>query len=195
MPPTEHPPLVPTPARWLAAVMDDFDAFLVDHASCEKKASGMALNVAAHYPDRPELLGAMADLAVEELSHYREVVRLLLQRGVVPRADQRDPYVRQLNGLIRQGPATYLLDRLLVAAIIERRGHERFALLAEHLGDGMEARFYRAIAASEERHWLLFASLAHHACHDADEIADRLAELTAAEGELMLGLPFRPALH
>ena len=69
--------LEPTPSGWLDAVCDDFDAFLKDHASCEKKASGMALNIASHYPDQPALVSAMADLAVEELGHYREVIRLL----------------------------------------------------------------------------------------------------------------------
>ena len=35
--------LVPSPDAWLDAVLADFDSFLKDHASCEKKASGMAL--------------------------------------------------------------------------------------------------------------------------------------------------------
>ena len=58
--------LEPTPPGWLEAVLADFDGFLKDHASCEKKASGMALNIASHYPDQPTLVAAMADLAVEE---------------------------------------------------------------------------------------------------------------------------------
>ena len=54
--------LEPTAGGWLDTVLRDFDSFLKDHASCEKKASGMALNIASHYPDKPELLNAMADL-------------------------------------------------------------------------------------------------------------------------------------
>ncbi len=58
-------PLLPSPPAWSEAVLADFDSFLSDHASCEKKASGMALSVASHYPDRPRLLNAMAELAAE----------------------------------------------------------------------------------------------------------------------------------
>ena len=47
--------------------MDDFDRFLLDHAAAEKKASGMALSMVSHYPDRTRLVAAMTDLAVEEM--------------------------------------------------------------------------------------------------------------------------------
>lgn len=191
--------IAPSPKGWLDAVLSDFDAFLKDHASCEKKASGMALAIASHYPDKPALLRAMADLAVEELTHYREVVRILIDRGITPGPDTRDPYVRGLNDLIRQGPEQYLLDRLLTAAIVERRGNERFGLIAEALGADPSwpeplAAFYRSIAASEARHWTLFIDLAHAYC-DPDAIGPRLAELIAADAELICRLPFRPALH
>ena len=121
---------VATSNKWLEIVLADFDTFLLDHASCEKKASGMALSVASHYPDKPARLNAMADLAVEEVGHYREVIRLLTERGLCPGADEKDLYVRELQTQIRKGPEHYLLDRLLVAAVIERRGHERFGLIA-----------------------------------------------------------------
>lgn len=191
--------LAPTPTGWLDAVMSDFDAFLKDHASCEKKASGMALAIASHYPDKPALLGAMADLAVEELSHYREVVRLLIERGSAPGPDARDPYVRGLNELIRRGPDHYLLDRLLTAAIVERRGSERFGLIATALETDPEAPqalagFYRAITASEARHWALFLDLARAHC-DPGAVASRLAALIDIEADLVRRLPLRPALH
>ena len=186
--------LAATPPQWLEAVLADFDAFLKDHASCEKKASGMALNIASHYPDRPRLLNAMTELAVEELTHYREVVRLLTERGSAPGADSRDAYVRALNNLIRRGPENFLLDRLLVAAVVERRGHERFSLIAQALPEGSEKRFFRAIAASEDRHWELFLNLAKSEC-DADAVEPRLAELIEAEAAIVATLPPRAALH
>jgi tRNA-(ms[2]io[6]A)-hydroxylase len=186
----------PTADGWLDAVLQDFDSFLKDHASCEKKASGMALNIASHYPDKPELLNAMAELAVEELSHYREVVALLTERGLSPGPDTKDPYVRSMNALIRRGSEYYLVDRLLIAAIVERRGFERFSLIATALPAGGEKRFYQAISASEDRHWQLFVSLANsHTGLDRDAISDRLAELIDAETEIVECLPLRPALH
>lgn len=192
--------LEPTPPGWLKAVFGDFDSFLKDHASCEKKASGMALNVAAHYPDQPALVSAMADLAVEELGHYREVIRLLVDRGQQPGPDRKDAYVRALNDGIRRDPEFFLLDRLLVAAVIERRGNERFGLIAAGIGStdvaGADrlAAFYRAITASEDRHWQLFLDLAHSHCPGLP-IAARLAELVELERHIMLAQPFEPALH
>ena len=152
------------------------------------------MNIASHYPDKPDLLRAMMDLAVEELGHYREVVRLILERGSTPGADARDPYVLAMNALIRRGTDVYLFDRLLVAAVIEARGHERFALLAQRLADESLQRFYRAISASEDRHWALFCRLAALYFPRA-QIDERLAELIDLEAAIVADLPPRPALH
>ncbi len=188
--------LTPSPGGWLAAVTEQFDEFLKDHASCEKKASGMAMAVASHYPDQPRLLRAMVDLAVEELNHYREVVRLLLARNIAPGADSKDPYINALNRHVRRGAANFLLDRLLMGAVVERRGAERFALVAGSLTDAEPelARFYRSIAASEHRHWELFYNLAWQHCPQ-NMVAERFVQLADIEASIMLDQPFRPALH
>ena len=186
--------LTPSSAECLNEVLENFDEFLKDHASCEKKASGMALNVASHYPDQPRLLNAMVDLAVEELNHYREVVRLLIQRNLAPGPDRKDPYVRELNNAVRRGPDNFLLDRLLVGAVVERRGAERFGLIAGALEDPSLSKFYEAITASEDRHWLLFVDLARD-FYPEDEVHDRLVELSELENQVITELPIQPALH
>lgn len=185
---------VATEASWLTAVLADFPSFLQDHASCERKASGMALSLAAHYPDRPVLLKSMANLAVEELGHYRDVIGLLIDRGIAPAPDTRDPYVKALNQVVRGGRDDYLLDRLLVASVIERRGQERFGLIADALTDSLLARFYQRIAASEDRHWQLFLDLARRECPDAD-IDARWDQIAAREADIIRSLAPRPALH
>ena len=186
--------LAPTNRAWTAVVLGDFDRFLQDHASCEKKASGMALSLAAHYPDKPSLVNAMVDLAVEELSHYREVVRLLVKRGVTIAPDSRDSYVRQLNALVRRGSDLYLLDRLLVASIIERRGHERFGLVAEALPEGAEKRFFTALTQAEARHWTIFLDLAREYC-GGEIVESRLRVLVTTETEIVSALPLEPRVH
>ena len=185
---------VATGDRWLTAVLADFPSFLQDHASCERKASGAALALAAHYPDRPALIDAMANLAVEELGHYRDVIGLLINQGIRPAPDTRDPYVNALNAVVRRGRGNYLLDRLLVASVIECRGQERFSMIAHALADGLLARFYQRIAASEDRHWQLFLELARRECPDAD-IDQRWDHIAAREAEIIRSLTPRPALH
>ena len=182
-----------TQQGWLDAVLGDFPEFLSDHAACEKKASGMALSLASHYPDRADLLTAMADLAVEELSHYREVIGLICNAGLVPAADRKDAYVNALRLEIRTGPEVYLTDRLLVAAVIERRGHERFCLIADALKDPELKLFYTRIARSEERHWRLFLDLAIR--HTDAPIEARLDALVQREANIVASLEFGPALH
>lgn len=186
-----------TPNLWIEAVCSDFNAFLSDHASSEKKASGMALSVAAHYPDKPKIVAAMADLAVEELNHYRGVIRLILDRGLYPLPDHQDPYVKKLNSAIRRGPAYFLVDRLLVGGIIEKRGSERFNLVAQEFAkrDPAISHFYTTIAESEERHYTLFLDLALDACQNEVALRNRLEELLTVEAQLIAELPTRAALH
>ena len=174
--------------------MADFDAFLLDHATAEKKASGMAISMLSHYPDRTELAAAMADLAIEELTHYREVLRLIHQRGLITGPDQKDPYVVAFRASSRQGKEVYLLDRLLTASIIEARGAERFALVAAALAPGPLKKFYQSIARSEERHYALFLELAKHYLDDGT-IQRRWHELLDIEADIVSKLPIRAALH
>ena len=187
-------PLLPSPEAWVDTVLQDFESFLQDHASAEKKASGMALSMASHYPDRLKLVGAMVDLAVEELNHYREVMRILLGRKIAPSADRKDAYVTHMNKQVRKDAEYFLLDRLLVAAIVERRGAERFGLIAEHITDPAMQKFYAAITASEERHWQLFVQLAWDHCA-VDEIEPRFNQLADYENNLVSTLPVTATLH
>ncbi len=183
-----------TPASWTKGVLREFDSFLLDHAAAEKKATGMAISMLSHYPDRVELVAAMADLAVEELTHYREVVKWIHRRGLLTVADRKDPYVVEFRKAIRQGREEYLLDRLLTAGIIEARGAERFALVAEALDDGPLKKFYQSIARSEHRHYTLFLDLA--ALYVEQDVIDaRWDELLDIEAAIVRGLPIRAALH
>ncbi len=191
---TDSPLLTATPERWTDAVMGDFDSFMQDHAAAEKKASGMAISMLSHYPDRIELVAAMAELAVEEMTHFREVVKWLHRRGLQTTADQKDPYVLALRDVVRQGQEVYLLDRLLIASIIEARGAERFGLVAEALEDPGLKKFYQSIARSEERHFELFLDLARRYL-PAPAVQQRWDELRAIEAQIVCELPIRSALH
>ena len=191
---TDSPLRYPTPTAWTEAVMADFDSFLLDHAAAEKKASGMAISMLSHYPDKVELVAAMAEPAVEELTHYREVVKWIHRRGLLTAADRKDLYVLALREAIRKGRQEYLLDRLLTASIIEARGAERFALVAAALEAGPLQKFYQSIARSEARHFELFLQLAHQYL-PAPMIEQRWDELLDIEADLVAGLPVQAALH
>ena len=183
-----------TPAAWAKGVANAMDVFLPDHAAAEKKASSMAMTMVSHYPDKPELVTAMIDLAVEELSHFRAVVKLMHERGLTLLPDEKDQYVNALRRAIRDGTEHYFLDRLLVAGIIEARGAERFGLVAQVLPEGDLKHFYHSITRSELAHQGLFIQLAENYFSPAD-VHIRLDELLTAEAAIVSDLPIRPALH
>ncbi len=183
-----------TPQSWTDAVMMDFDSFLQDHAAAEKKASGMALSMISHYPDRGKLVETLADLAVEELSHFREVIKWLHHHGLQLAADLKDPYVLAMRSHIRKGRDVYFLDRLLTGAIIEARGCERFGLVATALPEGPMKTFYKAITRSEARHYEVFVNLAQE-YFDANIVDQRLNTLLDLEAGIVAQLPINAALH
>lgn len=183
-----------TRSEWVDTVLADFDAFLIDHAAAEKKASGMAISMLSHYPDRPALVKAMADLAIEELVHFREVIKIMAARGVQLGADNKDSYVNQLRKLSRKGSQVYMLDRLILGAVIEARGCERFGLVAQALPQGDLKQFYQRIADSEAKHGDLFIDLAKLYFPD-NAVEQRLNEILEREAEIIQTLPLIPALH
>ena len=100
------------------------------------------MTLVAHYPDRSELVEAMIDLAIEELSHFKQVMKIIASRNLIIGNEKKDPYVNLLRQNIDKSDSeAYLLDRLLLGAVIEARGEERFNLLAQDLADQALKKF------------------------------------------------------
>ena len=175
-------------------MLADFDAFLVDHAACERKASATALKLVSHYSDRTVLVRELIPFAQEELEHYAQVMEIILDRGLPTRPDEKDPYVGALMKLIKRGPEQYFLDRLLILGIVEARGCERFGMVADALGPGPLKELYAHIARSEARHHGLFVRLAKE-YFPAEVVQRRLDELLDAEAKIVERLPLRAAVH
>ncbi|NIB42030.1 tRNA-(ms[2]io[6]A)-hydroxylase [Pseudomaricurvus alkylphenolicus] len=179
---------------WTQTVINNMDDFLIDHAAAEKKASGMAISMLSHYPDRTRLVKAMIDLSIEEMTHFREVVKIMTERGLQLAADEKDPYINEFRKAMRKGSEPYFLDRLLTAGIIEARGCERFGLVGEALPAGQLQDFYRLIAKSEAKHNTLFIDLAG-LYFSENQIAERMDQLLDLEADIVSKLPIRAALH
>lgn len=185
-----------TPPVWLDAVFSDFDAFLLDHANCERKASATGMSFVARYPDRRELLDPMIEFAKEELEHFHIMYRICDRRGLTLADDYKDPYVNALRSRIRAGGDAHFLDRLLVSGVVEARGCERLFMVAQAL----EARepelhaVYLDLARAESRHHAFFFRMARLYFSEA-EVKERGGELLDFEAELVQRLPHRAAVH
>jgi tRNA-(ms[2]io[6]A)-hydroxylase len=181
--------------EWLAAVLEDFNTFLQDHANCERKASAMAMSFVAKCPDRVEIIPELIDTAVEELEHFRDVYALMERRGVrLPDKMGADPYVEALVKLCRSNREDRFLDRLLLASVVETRGAERFRMVAESIEDQELADFYKALWISEAKHGHIFVKMAL-LYFDKDDVYERLAYFVEQEAEVLNGLEIRAALH
>jgi tRNA-(ms[2]io[6]A)-hydroxylase len=174
----------PTDASWLAQVDANLDEVLIDHAHCEKKAAGTALNLIFHYVEDIELCREMTEIVNEELEHFHMVIDLLNRRGIRFRRVKPSQYGSRLHALVRKNEPDRAVDRLLVAGLIEARSCERFQALAEHVNDPELATFYRSLFESEARHHSTYTRLAKHFAPEA-VVEARLAELYDAEAEIM----------
>ncbi|MBT4162944.1 MAG: tRNA-(ms[2]io[6]A)-hydroxylase [Gammaproteobacteria bacterium] len=179
---------------WVDCVLEDFDQFLIDHAANERKASAMAMSLVAHYPDKQTLVTRLIDLALEEMNHFRQVIRLMQERDLTMTPDEKDPYVNQMRSHVKKGSDEYFLDRLLSAALIEARGEERFRRLADRLEDKKLKSFYTILANSEQGHHELFVDLSER-YFDKELVSKRLAEWVDIEDVIFQQLPLKSRVH
>lgn len=187
-----------TPRAWAAAALEEPLALLSDHAYCELGAAAAAQGLLTRRPEDSRLVERLAAHASEELRHFRQVHRLLVELGGTLAPVRTNPYAEGLLAHVERGPAG-LVDRLFVFGLIERRSLERFELLAEAAagasGCARElAPVYAELAPSEAGHAALFLELARERIPPA-ELEARLHRWIEREAALVARLPFAPRIH
>jgi tRNA-(ms[2]io[6]A)-hydroxylase len=183
-----------TNSEWTLRVAGNPAILLCDHAHCEKKAATTAISLINSYPDRRELIDEMSELAIEEMSHFRMVLKKMDERKIPLTHDTGDKYAQGLHSLIRKYEPHKFLDKLIVASLIEARSCERFSLLAEHAIEEDLRFFYKSLLASEARHRNTFLNLAR-LYFPFSEVGSRLSEFETFEAQLVSGLPSEPVMH
>ncbi len=183
-----------TSEQWLAVANRDPSSVLRDHAHCEKKAATMAISLLNRYPEKSELVERMAELAEEEIGHFRLVLNEMNTRGIALTRDTGDRYAQQLHANIRVQEPFRLLDTLIVCSLIEARSCERFQLLSKSVEDKGLRAFYRSLLESEARHRTTFLSLAR-LYFPPIEVTTRLDELERVEASIIKRLQNDPTMH
>ncbi len=189
--------ITPSKREWVDVAENHFDALLADHAHCELKAAHSALSLVARYGfEAPCLVEPLIALVHEETQHFSEVEAKLKERSATLTPPQSDAYVVALKQAAKRtrGDRPPLLDRLVVAAMVEGRSCERFRLLSEHLKSSEMRSFYRELMRSEATHFTLFSGLARTLFGDA-EGRTRLDELAREEATIVENLPLLPLVH
>jgi len=176
----------PSSASWLEQANARPDLVLIDHAHCERKAAGVALQLMFRYPSDEGLAALLSPLAREELEHFELVLQLLQRRGIPLRPLQAPGYGATLTAAVRKGELERRLDSFLVAGLIEARSHERMALLAAHSPDQELRDLYGELLASEARHFGLYWCLCEE-CFGREATVERLEALAAVEVQALTG--------
>jgi len=186
-------PLVPSDPQWIAVALSDLDAVHADHLHCERKAAQSALSLIRSYPERADIVTAMARLAHDETRHVIQVSQLMARREQPAAYDFGDDYAAALRDHIRKQEPARLLDRLLVFAVIEGRSAERLDLLAKALPDPKDAQLYASLATAEVRHRDTFLALARDTSPETWRA--RAVELAALEAEILANRPVIARIH
>jgi len=151
-----------TETSWAAIAKDDLQQILTDHAFAEQKASANAISITINYSEETELVKAMLAIAIEELEHFQMVHRLMIDRGFTLGRAQKNDYAAHLQKFFPKtnDRTDALIQRLLVAALIEARSCERFKVFSENLKDQELSDFYKDLMVSEANHYTTFLGFA-----------------------------------
>ncbi|GAB5556299.1 MAG: tRNA-(ms[2]io[6]A)-hydroxylase [Schleiferiaceae bacterium] len=153
---------LPTDPRWANIAEKNIEEILTDHAYCEQKAASTAISIMVTYPEHSELVTEMAALAREEMSHFEMVHKRILKRGYTLGRERKDEYVARINTFFQKSGDrnVRLVQRLLIAALIEARSCERFKVLSENISDTELSDFYNKLMISEANHYTMFLKFA-----------------------------------
>jgi tRNA-(ms[2]io[6]A)-hydroxylase len=153
---------MPTDPRWVDLASVSLEEILTDHAFCEQKAATQCISLIQRYPDKVELVNALAPIVTEEWGHFRMVWAEMKKRGFELGKQRKDDYVNLLIQNEPKGVKTEdkLLHKLMICALIEARSCERFRLLSEGLEEEALRKFYYKFMVSEAGHYRLFIDLA-----------------------------------
>ena len=128
----------------------------------------------------------MSNIAIEEMQHFKMVHLLMVKRGMILGREQKNDYAIRLQKFF---PKTMdrknaLIQRLLVAAIIEARSCERFKVFSENMEDVELSKFYKNLMISEANHYTIFLKFARK-YQERKIVDEKWNSLVAFEAEIM----------
>lgn len=172
-----------TTQSWVDAALTNLPLIIQDHANCEKKAAGTAMNLIFRYEFSYDLQCKLAQLIREEMLHYEQVLGIMNERGQEWRYLSAGRYAKGMLKHKRTYEPAAMIDVLIIGAFIEARSCERFAALAEVINDERLAKYYRYLLKSESRHFEDYLALAQSLSED--NIDERVALFKEVEAELI----------
>ena len=175
-----------TETSWAEIAKDDLQQILTDHAFLEQKAASNAVSIIINYSEETALVKEMSSIAIEEMQHFKMVHSLMVKRGMVLGREQKNDYAIRLQKFFNKTKdrTEALVQRLLVAALIEARSCERFKVFSENMEDQELSKFYSNLMISEANHYTTFLKFARE-YQDREIVDQKWNALLAFEAEMM----------
>lgn len=183
---------LPTDPRWVNLAEKSLEEILTDHAYCEQKAATSCISLIQSYPEKKEMVEALAPIVTEEWGHFRSVLKKLDERGLQLGRQRKDEYVNALLKFQKKDGSRddRLVEKLLTCALIEARSCERFRLLSTDMQDEEFQVFYHKFMVAEAGHYRLFIDLAKK-YGDPERVKSRWREYLDYEREILSRLEVR----
>ena len=175
-----------TETSWAEIAKDNLQQILTDHAFLEQKAASNAVSIIINYSEETELVKEMSNIAIEEMQHFKMVHLLMVKRGMVLGREQKNDYAIRLQKFFTKTKdrTNALVQRLLIAALIEARSCERFKVFSENMEDEELSKFYKNLMISEAAHYTTFLQFARQ-YQDRKIVDEKWNSLLAFEAEMM----------
>ena len=175
-----------TETSWAEIAKDNLQQILTDHAFAEQKAASNSVSIIINYSEETELVSEMSKIAIEEMEHFKMVHDLMISRNMILGREQRNDYAKNLQSFFTKTKdrTEALIQRLLVAALIEARSCERFKVFSENLEDEELSNFYKDLMVSEANHYTTFLGFARK-YQDRELVDEKWNNLLAFEAEMM----------
>ncbi|WP_439129097.1 tRNA-(ms[2]io[6]A)-hydroxylase [Polaribacter sp.] len=175
-----------TETSWAEIAKVNLEQILTDHAFLEQKAASNAVSIIINYSEETELVKEMSNIAIEEMQHFKMVHLLMVKRGMVLGREQKNDYAIRLQKFFpkTKDRTNALVQRLLIAALIEARSCERFKVFSENMEDEELQKFYKNLMISEAGHYTTFLQFARK-YQDREIVDQKWNALLAFEAEMM----------
>ena len=185
-----------TATSWAEIAKNDLQQILTDHAFAEQKAAANATSIIINYSEETALVQEMALIAIEEMQHFKMVHDIMVKRGMTLGQAAKNDYALHLQSYFpkTKDRLESLIQRLLIAGLIEARSCERFKVFSENMEDEELSKFYFDLMASEANHYATFLNFARK-YQDKEIVNKKWKGLLEYEAEFMKSRGINAKVH
>jgi tRNA-(ms[2]io[6]A)-hydroxylase len=190
---TSH--LKPSHPVWLELNSANLDEFLTEAADCERKASALAMQFTSKYPKYKELMIGLVDIAIGNLQNFQTLLEHFDKKGIeMLREIQKNLYTINMIYKCRHKHRERLLDKFIVASLLELRAAERYDQLISKLETKKMQALLSRISARKKIHSEQYLQLAAK-YFKAEEIKKRVKFFLRVEQNIIRSVDPKISLY